>query len=110
MGGKPALRATVAQMPIASSGLFCGYGMWWTADLGNGHAISSAPSSPQRSWKQLVRWVDEPRFVSEGEEVQVLACYNENQVNVEDVHMPQGMIEECQKQLLLERQSSQQAL
>lgn len=56
----------VHQVPITESGMLCGYGIWWAADLGNGHVLSSAPKSPQRSWKQLVRWLDEPRFVSEG--------------------------------------------
>jgi len=99
MGGKPALRARMSTVPITTSGMLCGYGVWWAADLGNGHAISSAPSSPQRSWKQLMRWVDPPRFVSEGEEVQVLSCYNENQVNVEDVHVPKAMVDQYQEQV-----------
>jgi len=99
MGGKPALRATATSMPITSSGLLCGYGVWWSCDLGHGFSISSAPQSAQRSWKQLVRWLDEPRFVSEGEEVQVLSCYNETQVNVEDVFMPEGMVEEYRQKL-----------
>ena len=47
-----------------------------------------------RSWKQLVRWVDEPRFVNEGEELQVLACHNDNQVNIDDIFMPQEMVQQ----------------
>ena len=51
-----------------------------------------------RSWKQLIRWLDAPRFVSAGDDIQagtadlkltgavlsmsreVLACYNDHQV------------------------------
>merc|ERR1711920_1207043 len=51
------------------------------------------------SLKQLVRWLEEPRFVSEGEDAQVLACYNENQFNVEDIFMPRQMVEQFQEQL-----------
>jgi len=99
MGGKPALHAKISTMSIEKSGLLTGYGIWWAADLGNGHVVNSAPSSPQRSWKQLVRWLDEPRFVSEGEEIQVLSCYNDTQVNVEDIYMPQEMVQQYQEQL-----------
>merc|ERR1712087_504934 len=77
----------------------CGYGIWWAADLGNSNVMTSAPSSPQRSWKQLVRWLDEPRFVSEGDEAQVLACHNENQFNVEDIFMPREMLDRYQEQM-----------
>ena len=54
----------------------------------------------QRSWKQLIRWLDAPRFVSAGEDIQavttlctvcgdgepehvaeVLTCYNDHQVS-----------------------------
>jgi len=99
MGGKPALHAKISSVTLDHSGMLCGYGIWWAADLGNGHVITSAPSSPQRSWKQLVRWLEEPRFVSEGEDVQLLACYNDNQLNVEDVFMPREMVEQYQEQL-----------
>jgi len=99
MGGKPAHYAKISSATVDHSGMLCGYGIWWAADLGAGHVITSAPSNPQRSWKQLVRWLDEPRFVSEGEDVQVLACYNDNQVNVEDVFMPREMVEQYQEQL-----------
>jgi len=99
MGGKPALYAKISAATISHSGMLCGYGIWWAADLANGHVITSAPSSPQRSWKQLVRWLEEPRFVSEGEDVQVLACYSDNQVNVEDVFMPREMVEQYREQL-----------
>jgi len=102
MGGKPALAAKISSATIDHSGMLCGYGIWWAADLGGGHVVTSAPGSPQRSWKQLVRWLEEPRFVSEGEDVQVLACYNENQVNVEDVFMPREMVEQYQEQLQAE--------
>merc|ERR1712050_696713 len=81
------------------SGMLCGYGIWWAADLGNGHVITNSPTSSQRSWKQLIRWLDEPRFVSEGEDAQVLACFNENQFNVEDIFMPRQMVEQFQEQL-----------
>merc|ERR1719510_814116 len=100
MGGKPALHAKITPTTVDRSGMFCGYGIWWSADLGNGHVITSAPSSPQRSWKQLVRWLDEPRFVAEGEDLQVLACYNENQINVEDIYMPREVVEQYQEQLV----------
>merc|ERR1719373_1319585 len=83
--------------------MLSGYGVWWAADLGSGQVCSSAPSNPQRSWKQLVRWVDEPRFVQEGQEVQVLACHNDNQVNIDDIFMPEEMINQFQAQLRAEQ-------
>jgi len=107
MGGKPGLHAKIRSTAIDHSGMLCGYGVWWAADLNNGHIVTSAPSSPQRSWKQLVRWLDEPRWVSEGEDVQVLACYNENQVNVEDIFMPREMVEAYQEQIQAEGQQQQ---
>uniref|UniRef100_A0A7S2JK76 Uncharacterized protein n=1 Tax=Zooxanthella nutricula TaxID=1333877 RepID=A0A7S2JK76_9DINO len=99
MGGQPALRANISQMTVSTAGVLSGYGIWWEADLGNGHQLSNAPTSPQRSWKQLVRWLDKPRFVADGEPVQVLACYNENQVNVEDIHMTDDIVAQCQEQM-----------
>ncbi|CAK0853499.1 unnamed protein product [Prorocentrum cordatum] len=90
MDKKPALAARIATMSIDHSGMLHGYSVWWAADLGNDHVVSTAPSSRQRSWKQLVRWVDEPRHVGECEEVQVLACYNERSVNVEDLFAAPG--------------------
>jgi len=102
MGGKPALHAKVSTATVDRGGVLSGYGIWWTADFGNGHAVTSSPSSPQRSWKQLVRWLDQPRCVAEGEEIQVLACYNDHQVNVEDIFAPQDVIEQ-----VLQRQSQE---
>eukprot|EP00933_Yihiella_yeosuensis_P005987 TRINITY_DN110609_c0_g1_i1.p1 TRINITY_DN110609_c0_g1~~TRINITY_DN110609_c0_g1_i1.p1 ORF type:complete len:1040 (+),score=248.14 TRINITY_DN110609_c0_g1_i1:41-3160(+) len=99
MGGKPALRAKISSAKIDHSGMLCGYGIWWAADLGNGNVVTNAPSNPQRSWKQIVRWLDQPRFVAEGEEVQVLTCYNEHQVNVEDLHISQELVAEYQEHL-----------
>ncbi|CAE8583413.1 unnamed protein product, partial [Polarella glacialis] len=99
MGGKPALHAKISTATIEHSGMLCGYGIWWAADLGTGSVVSSAPSNPQRSWKQLVRWLDQPRFVAEGEEIQVLACFNDQQVNVEDIHVPREMAEQYQEEL-----------
>jgi hypothetical protein len=55
--------------------MLSGYGLWWSADLA-GHQVTSDPSNPQRSWKQLVRWLDEPRFVEEQEEIQVTVQKN----------------------------------
>jgi hypothetical protein len=55
--------------------MLSGYGLWWSADLA-GHQGTSDPSNPQRSWKQLVRWLDEPRFVEEQEEIQVTVQKN----------------------------------
>jgi type II protein arginine methyltransferase len=104
MGGKPGLAAKISQATIDKSGMLCGYGIWWAADLGNGQICTTSPSSPQRSWKQLVRWLDEPRFVSEGDEVQVLCCYNDTQVNVEDIYMPQDMVQQYQEQMQAEQQ------
>ena len=60
----------VVSSKIDHRGMLSGYGLWWSADLG-GHAVTSDPSNAQRSWKQLVRWLDEPRFVEEQEEIQV---------------------------------------
>eukprot|EP00438_Fugacium_kawagutii_P012065 Skav235786 [mRNA] locus=scaffold7679:15655:28420:- [translate_table: standard] len=71
MGKKPALRAKVVASKIDHRGMLSGYGLWWSAELGPGHEVTSCPSSPQRSWKQLIRWLDEPRFVEENEEIQV---------------------------------------
>jgi len=99
MGGKPALRAKVSTVSIDSGGMLSGYGIWWAADLGNGHVVTNSPSSPQRSWKQLVRWLDQPRVVVEGEKIQVLTCYNDHQVNVEDIFVPKEVVDEVvQKQ------------
>jgi len=109
MGGKPALAAKISTATVEHSGMLCGYGIWWAADLGNGAVMTSAPSSPQRSWKQLIRWLDEPRFVNEGEDLQVLACYNDNQVNVEDIFMPREMVEQYQDQLQAESVQHTQA-
>lgn len=107
MGGKPALAAKISCCSIDKSGMLCGYGIWWAADLGNGNIITSAPTNPQRSWKQLIRWLDEPRFVHDGEEVQVLGCFNENQVNVEDIYMPREMVEQFQEQMQAEASARQ---
>lgn len=96
MGGKPALMAKAVSIPVDHSGMLCGYGIWWAADLGNGNVITNSPNSPQRSWKQLVRWLDEPRFVSAGEDVQALACYNDTQVNIEDMYMPRELVDQYQ--------------
>jgi type II protein arginine methyltransferase len=103
MGGKPALQAKLSSATLDRSGMLSGYGVWWAADLGAGHLCSSSPSNPQRSWKQLVRWLDEPRFVQEGQEVQVLACHNDNQVNIDDIFMPEEMISQFQAQLRAEQ-------
>jgi len=108
MGAKPALHAKMTQMRICNSGMLCGYGMWWAADLGNGHVISNSPSSPQRSWKQIIRWLDEPRFVGEGEDVQVLASYNEQQVHVKDLAIPQEMFNQYREQIRAEHEKEQQ--
>lgn len=97
MGKKPALSAKVVSSKIHHRGMLSGYGLWWSADLA-GHQVTSDPSNPQRSWKQLVRWLDEPRFVEEQEEIQVLTCYNDQQVNVEDIHLTREMIEQYQQQ------------
>ncbi|CAE6959877.1 Art7 [Symbiodinium sp. CCMP2592] len=100
MGGKAALRAKVSSVKVDHSGMLSGYGIWWSADLGNGHMVTSNPSSPQRSWKQLIRWLDAPRFVSAGEDIQVLTCYNDHQVNVEDIYLPREMVDKYQEELL----------
>ncbi|CAK8993048.1 unnamed protein product [Durusdinium trenchii] len=71
MGGKPALRAKVSSTKIDHRGMLSGYGIWWSADLRNGHSVTSDPRNPQRSWKQLVRWLDQPRPVEQNEEIQV---------------------------------------
>lgn len=99
MGGKPANFAKITSATIEHSGILSGYGFWWAADLGS-NVLCTAPESPQRSWKQLVRWLDEPRFVQEGEEVQVLACYSDTQVNLEDVHAPRDAVEQCKEQVV----------
>eukprot|EP00930_Biecheleria_cincta_P058741 TRINITY_DN44536_c0_g1_i1.p1 TRINITY_DN44536_c0_g1~~TRINITY_DN44536_c0_g1_i1.p1 ORF type:complete len:1100 (-),score=272.11 TRINITY_DN44536_c0_g1_i1:41-3298(-) len=104
MGGKPALHAKISTASIDHSGTFSGYGIWWAADLGHGNVVSNAPDNPQRSWKQIVRWLDQPRFVAAGEEIQVLTCYNDHQVNVEDIFVSREMAEQYQEQV-----SSQQA-
>lgn len=109
MGGKPALRAKISTAVIETSGMLCGYGIWWAADLGNENVVTNAPHNPQRSWKQLVRWLDQPRFVSEGEEVQFLVCYNDYQVNVEDIHIPREMVQQYQEHLQAEKTSQAQA-
>ena len=70
MGKKPALRAKVTASKIDRGGMLAGYGLWWSAELGN-EVVTSDPRSPQRSWKQLIRWLDQPRFVEENEEIQV---------------------------------------
>lgn len=97
MGKKPALRAKVTASKIDRGGMLAGYGLWWSAELGN-EVVTSDPRSPQRSWKQLIRWLDQPRFVEENEEIQVLTCYNEQQVNVEDIHLTREMIEQYQRE------------
>jgi len=107
MGGKPALHAKMATTSVDKNGMLSGYGVWWSADLGSGNICSSAPSNPQRSWKQLVRWVDEPRFVNEGEELQVLACHNDNQVNIDDIFMPQEMVQQFKAEMQAEADAGQ---
>mmetsp|Transcript_158119 Transcript_158119/g.291670 ORF Transcript_158119/g.291670 Transcript_158119/m.291670 type:complete len:1057 (-) Transcript_158119:452-3622(-) len=96
IGGKPALQAKLSTATIERSGMFSGYGFWWAADLGNGNVCANDPQNPQRSWKQVVRWLDTPRFVHEGEEVQVLACHSDHQVNIDDVYMPPEVMEQYQ--------------
>eukprot|EP00931_Biecheleriopsis_adriatica_P117772 TRINITY_DN93256_c0_g1_i1.p1 TRINITY_DN93256_c0_g1~~TRINITY_DN93256_c0_g1_i1.p1 ORF type:complete len:1039 (+),score=249.52 TRINITY_DN93256_c0_g1_i1:35-3151(+) len=108
MGGKPALRAKISSATIDHSGILSGYGIWWAADLGEGNVVTSHPDNPQRSWKQLVRWLDHPRYVEHGEEIQVLTCYNDHQVNVEDIYVPQGMVDEYQQALAKQQQRSHQ--
>ncbi|CAE7292539.1 Art7 [Symbiodinium natans] len=100
MGGKAALRAKISSVKVDHSGMLSGYGIWWSADLGNGHEVTSNPSNAQRSWKQLIRWLDAPRFVSAGDDIQVLACYNDHQVNVEDIYLPREMVDKYQEELL----------
>lgn len=100
LGGKPALQAKLSSSTFDRSGMLSGYGVWWSADLGSGYVCSNSPSNPQRSWKQLVRWLDEPRFVQEGQDVQVLACHNDNQVNIDDIFMPEELVQQYQAQLV----------
>lgn len=69
MGGKPALKAQVSVARILQKGTLHGHALWWSADL-DGTEVTNRPSSPQRSWKQLVRWLDQPRQVEKGEDVQ----------------------------------------
>lgn len=96
MGGKPALRARVATGKIERSGMLSGYGIWWSAQLGS-EVVTNSPDSKQRSWKQLIRWLDQPRFVEAGDDIQVLTCYNDHQVNVEDIFVTPSMIDQYQK-------------
>jgi len=97
MGGIPALSARVSDAAVDHDGLLCGYGIWWTAELGHqDHMVTNAPDSPQRSWKQLVRWLDEPRRVATGDPVQVLSCYSENQLNLDDILVKQELDEQHQ--------------
>merc|ERR1719498_1951095 len=86
-------------MTVDRSGMLSGYALWWSADLGDGVVCSNSPSDPQRSWKQLVRWNEEPRFVNEGEELQVLACHNESQVNIDDIYMPKEVVDQVKAQM-----------
>lgn len=109
MGGKPALHAKLSSTTIDQSGMFSAYGVWWAADLGYGNVCSTEPTNPQKSWKQLVRWLDEPRFVNEGEELQVLACHNENQVNIDDIFMPTEMVSDYRAQLQAEAEQGGEA-
>lgn len=99
IGGKAALQAKLSTATIDRSGMLAGYGFWWAADLGNGAVCTSDPQNPQRSWKQLVRWLDTPRFVQEGEEVQLLACHNDHQVNIDDIYMSPEMLDQHQKSM-----------
>lgn len=87
MGGKPALGARISSTVTEEAGLLTAYCFWWEADLLDGHVLTNAPSSAQRSWKQIVRWC-EPRFVKEQEELQLMACYNEYQVNIDEIQLP----------------------
>lgn len=102
MGGKPALSAKVSAMAIERKGTLTGYGIWWAADLGHGEVITNAPQSPQRSWKQLMRCLDKPRAVEVGESVQVLACYSETQMNLDDVYLSEEMKAQYQQAVLPE--------
>merc|ERR1740121_3444225 len=101
-GGKPALYAKLSSATITRSGMLSGYAIWWAADLGGGNVCTSNPTFGQRSWKQIVRWLEEPRFVREGDEVQVLACHNDNQVNLDDIDIPREMVEQFQDQMQAE--------
>ncbi|CAE7475907.1 unnamed protein product [Symbiodinium pilosum] len=105
MGGKAALRAKISSVKVDHSGMLSGYGIWWSADLANGNVVTSNPSNPQRSWKQLIRWLDAPRFVTAGEDIQVLTCYNDHQVNVEDIFLPREMVDKYQEELLAAKQA-----
>jgi type II protein arginine methyltransferase len=99
LGGKAALQAKLSSSTFDKSGMLSGYGVWWAADLGGGYVCCNAPTNPQRSWKQLVRWLDEPRFVQEGQDVQVLACHNDNQVNIDDIYMSEEMVQQYQAEI-----------
>ncbi|OLP79685.1 hypothetical protein AK812_SmicGene40008 [Symbiodinium microadriaticum] len=109
MGGKAALRAKVSSARVLAVS-----SCRWSRIS---HQLGLGPAMPTRSWKQLIRWLDAPRFVSAGEDIQVLTCYNDHQVswslcgfvltfyksaevNVEDIYLPREMVDKYQEELL----------
>eukprot|EP00746_Dinoflagellata_sp_MGD_P066243 gnl/MRDRNA2_/MRDRNA2_27477_c0_seq1.p1 gnl/MRDRNA2_/MRDRNA2_27477_c0~~gnl/MRDRNA2_/MRDRNA2_27477_c0_seq1.p1 ORF type:complete len:898 (-),score=175.76 gnl/MRDRNA2_/MRDRNA2_27477_c0_seq1:76-2769(-) len=99
VGGKAALAATMNQATIDHAGTLYGHAVWWNADYGHGVMVGNGPDSGTHSWKQMVHWVGEPRWVTEGEVCNLLSCYGEQQMSVDDIHITQEMMEAVQKDM-----------
>lgn len=48
-----ATRRGTAKWTIESPAVVFGFATWWTADLGNGVSLSTAPGAPRTHWEQL---------------------------------------------------------
>jgi type II protein arginine methyltransferase len=98
IGGKPALQATMTQTSIDHAGTLHGNAVWWNADYGHGVMLGNGPESGTISWKQLIRWIEEPRWVTEGEACNLLSCYGDRTLSVDDIYITQEMMEAVQKE------------